>query len=68
MRGFILVGDINRSFQGKGVELPVYYFFHGYFVGVELLALWRYIHVVEEGPDEGLSGHTESPACKRDVM
>ena len=36
--GLILVGEINRIFKRMGMEVTVYYFFHGYFVGVEFLA------------------------------
>ena len=32
--------------------VPVYYFFHGDFVGVGFFALRFYVHVVEEGPKE----------------
>ena len=49
----------------KGVEVPVYYFFHGDFPDVEFFSLQHYIHVMEEITEECLFDHAEAPDCKR---
>ena len=54
IESLLLVGGRNRSVSSKGVELRVYYFFHGEFVDVDFFALWHYIHVVAEGTEEFL--------------
>ena len=59
LEGLILVGESNWGLRRKGVEVPVYSFFHGDFPDVELFASQCYIHVVEEGP---------APACERAAM
>ena len=45
LEGFILVGEGNKSLQRKGVEVPVYYFFCGDFIGVDFFGVmfmwWR---------------------------
>ena len=64
----ILVGEGNISLRRKGVEEPVYYFFHGNFPDVEFFALRRYIHVIEEGPEESIFDPTEALACQRSVI
>ena len=64
----ILVGETNRSLRRQGVEVPVYYFFCGYFVDAEFLALRCYIHVVGEGPEECIFDHTEETAWGRYVI
>ena len=64
IESLILVGDSNRILRRKGVEVQVYYFFHGDFVDVEFLASRCYIKVAEEGPEECLFYHIESPASK----
>ena len=51
LEGLILVWESNRSLWRKGVEVPVYYFFHGDFSGVEFFTSINCVHVVEEGPD-----------------
>ena len=58
LEGLILVGESNRTLQGKGVEVPVYYLFHGDLPDVELFALQSYINVVEEGPEECIFDNT----------
>ena len=68
LEGLISVGDNNRSLRRKGVEAPMYSFFHGYFPDIEFFALRHYIHVVEEGPEECLFDPAEVSAYERDVM
>ena len=63
-----MVGESNRTLQGKGVEVPVYYLFHEEFPDVEFFATRCYIYVAEEGPYECIFDHTEVQAYKRDVM
>ena len=46
----------------------VYYFYHDDFPGVEFFAARRYIHVMEEVPEESLFGPTEFLACQMAVM
>ena len=65
LEGLILVGESNRSLRMKGVEVPVYYFFHGDFPDVEFFSLQHYIHVMEEITEECLFDHAEAPDCKR---
>ena len=62
------VGESNRILRRNGVELSVYYFFHGDFVDVKLLAPRCYFHVKEEGPDECIFDHTEEPSCKKVII
>ena len=50
------------------MEVPVNYFLHGYFIGVDFFASRLYIHVVEEGRKEFPFDYTELPACKRAAM
>ena len=40
-----------------GVDVPVYYFLHGYFLAVEFFSVRCYIHVVDEGPVECIFDH-----------
>ena len=51
LEGLVLVGDINVILMRKGVELIVYYFFHGEFSDIEFFASWSYVNVLEEGPE-----------------
>ena len=51
IESLLLVGDRNRSVSSKGVELIVYYFFHGEFSDIEFFASWSYVNVLEEGPE-----------------
>ena len=46
----VLVGESNIKLRRKGVEAPVYYFFHGDFPDIELFASHSYILVVGGGP------------------
>ena len=50
------------------MEVPVYYFFRGDFLDVEFFVLQRYIHVLEEGPEECLFDRTEVLDCNRAFM
>ena len=68
LEGLILVGDRNRILRRKGVEVPVYYFFHRDFVDDKFFALRRYIHMVEEVPEECIFDHIEALACERAAM
>ena len=43
---------------------PVYYVFRGESPGVEFFALWCYVCVMEEGPEEIIFDPAESTDCK----
>ena len=63
-----MVEESNRILWRKGVEVPVYYFFRGDFLDVEFFVFQRYIHVLEEGPEECLFDRTEVLDCNRAFM
>ena len=65
---FILVGEINRSLQRKGVVAPVYYLFCDNFPDVEFFASRHCVHVKEEGPDKSLVGPLEALVFQRGGM
>ena len=52
LEDLILVGESNMSLRRKGVTAPVYYFYRCDFPLVEFFAVRRYIHVMEEVPEE----------------
>ena len=45
LKGFIFIEENNERLRRKGVEVPVYYFFYEYFVGVDFFGVmfmwWR---------------------------
>ena len=49
LESLVLVEESNMSLRRKGVEVPVYYFFHRDLPGVEFFASQHYIHVVDGG-------------------